>query len=415
MSDVRKSQTHASPRAWSVLRHGPFARYMSGEFISMLGTWMQQMALGWVLTALTTSAFTLGMVNFASGIPMLALTMWGGVIADRFDKRLILIATQVVQAFLAATIGWLAATNQITVTHIVLAGFWLGVSTAFEMPAASALVPELVPREQLGAAIAVDRSIFHATRLAGPALGGWLIGWLGTASAFYANAISFSALIIALFTIHPRPRGTQEEEEMRQTGMKEGLRYVRGDRPTRSMILLLACATTCISPFFMIMMPLYSRHVLHVGADKHGLLMGSSGLGAFAGSIWLLSIPHHRRTAYLRAAVAVIFVCMSGLALAENLGVAIAAMVGLTIGTATMFGLANTIVQERAPDALRGRISAIVGLSFFGVLPFSGLVMSKYADLVGLRLAMGSGALGFGLAAATLLYRSRSARQEFPR
>ena len=183
---------------------------MSGELISMLGTWMQQMALGWVLTALTTSAFVLGMVNFASGLPMLALTLWGGVIADRFDKRLILIATQIVQALLAATIGWLIATNQITVLHIVIAGFCLGVSTAFEMPAASALVPELVPRERLSAAIAVDRSIFHATRLAGPALGGWLIGWLGTASAFYVNAISFAALINARLPIRPRPRGTVE-------------------------------------------------------------------------------------------------------------------------------------------------------------------------------------------------------------
>ena len=404
---MTSAESLPSTHAWSVLRHGPFARYMSGEVISMLGTWMQQMALGWVLTGLTTSAFMLGMVNFASGIPMLALTMWGGVLADRFDKRVILIATQIVQAILAAAIGWLVATNQVTVLHIVVAGFCLGVSTAFEMPAAAALTPELVPRDRLSAAIAVDRSIFHATRLAGPALGGWLIGWLGTASAFYANAISFAALIIALLTIHPRPRGTAEEEEMRQTGMKEGLHFVRGDRPTRSMILLLMCGTTCISPFFMIMMPLYSREILHIGASQHGLLMGSSGLGAFAGSILLLSIPSHRRSAYLRAAAAIIAVCLGGLALARNLGVAIASMIALTVGTATLFGLANTIVQERAPDALRGRISAIFGLSFFGVLPFSGLIMSKYADVVGLRIAMGSGAIGFGLAASTLLYRSR--------
>ena len=396
-----------SASAWTVLRNGPFARYMSGEVVSMLGTWMQQMALGWVLTALTASAFTLGLVNLASGLPMLALSMWGGVIADRFDKRRILLASLIVQALIAATIGWLVATNQITVLHIVVAGFCLGVSTAFEMPAASALVPELVPREQLSAAIAVDRSIFHATRLAGPAVGGWLIGWLGTASAFYMNALSFGALMIALLTIHPRTRGTAEEEELRQTGMKDGLRHVRGDAPTRAMILLIACGTTCISPFFMILMPLYSRHVLHLGADQHGLLMGSSGLGAFAGSVWLLSIPSHRRTAYLRCSVAVIFTCLGGLALARNLGTAIASMIALTVGTSTMFGLANTIVQERAPDALRGRVSAIFGLSFFGVLPFSGLLMSKFADVVGLRIAMGSGAAGFGVAAASLLWRWR--------
>ena len=397
----------APPDIRAVLRNGPFARYMSGELISMLGTWMQSMALGWVLTDITDSAFTLALVNLATGLPMLALTMWGGVVADRFDKRRILFASQVVQALIAAAIGWLVATHHITVAHVIIAGFFLGVSTAFEMPAASALVPELVPRDQLASALAIDRSLFHATRLAGPAIGGWLIGWLGTASAFYANAISFGALMIALLTIHPRPRGTAEEEEMRQTGMKEGLRFVRGDRPTRSMMLLLACGTTFISPFFMIMMPLYSRHILHIGADKHGILMGSSGLGAFAGSLWLLAIPAHRRAAYLRCAVAVIFVCLGGLALAGNLAVAVVSMICLTVGTATMFGLANTIVQERAPDALRGRVSALLGLCFFGVLPFSGLVMSKYADLVGLRIAMGSGALCFGLAAAASLHSSR--------
>ena len=178
---------------------------MGGEVISLLGTWMQMLAQGWVVTGLTTSAFTLGLVNFASGIPMLALTMYGGALADRHDKRRILIATQLVQAALAVAVGWLVATNRIQIIHIVIAGMCLGISTAFEMPAGAALVPELVGREQLSAAIAVDRSIFHATRLGGPALGGWVIGHYGTASAFYLNSLSFGALILALLTLHPRP------------------------------------------------------------------------------------------------------------------------------------------------------------------------------------------------------------------
>ncbi|HEX8296659.1 MAG TPA: MFS transporter, partial [Chthoniobacteraceae bacterium] len=177
---------------------------MAGETVSMLGTWMQQMAQGWVITGLTSSAFTLGLVNFASGIPMLALTMLGGTTADRHDKRTILVLTQVVQIITALGIGWLVASQQIAVWHIVVAGICLGIATAFEMPAAAALIPELVEKDQLSSAIAVDRSIFHATRLLGPALGGWLIGWLGTASAFYANAFSFLALTIAVLTLQPR-------------------------------------------------------------------------------------------------------------------------------------------------------------------------------------------------------------------
>ena len=393
--------------AWRVLRQGPFGRYMAGETISMLGTWMQQMAQGWVVAGLTTSAFTLGLINFCAGLPMLALAMHGGTAADRHDKRRILIVTQIVQIILALAMGWLVARGQIAVWHVLVAGVLLGISTAFEMPAASARTPELVERSQLGAAIAVDRSIFHATRLAGPAIGGWLIGWLGTASAFYANAASFLALIAALLTLHPRPRGTAEEEAMRQTGMKEGFDYVRRDRPTLAMISLLATVTTCISPFFMVLMPLYSRHVLHVNAQSHGLLMASSGIGAFAGSIWLLTISSEKRSAYLRCGVAVICACMLGLAFAQHLWQACASMIVLTLGSSTVFGLANTIVQERAPDAIRGRVSAIMGLSFFGVLPFSGLLVSKVADLAGLRVAMGGGGILFGLSASALLFSHR--------
>ncbi len=393
--------------AWGVLRQPQFARYMGGEMISMLGTWMQMLAQGWVVTALTTSALTLGLVNFASGLPMLALTMYGGTIADRYDKRRILMATQVVQAALAIAVGWLVATGQVQIFHIVLAGICLGISTAFEMPAASALVPELVPRAQLSAAIAVDRSVFHATRLGGPALGGWVIGQYGTASAFYLNSLTFGTLFIALLTIHPRPRGTAEEERQRQTGMKDGIAYVRQDRPTSSMILLLALSTICISPFFMIMMPLYSRHVLHLEAGEHGLLMASSGIGAFIGSVWLLSIRQQSRVAWLRAGVVTVVVAMTGLALAQALWPAVGAMIVLTLGTSTLFGLANTIVQERAPDPLRGRVSAITGLSFFGVLPFAGLLVTQFADLAGMRVAMGTAAGCYAVAAFWVLHRYR--------
>ena len=380
---------------------------MSGEVISMLGTWMQQMAQGWVLAGLTSSAFTLGLVTFASSIPMLALTMWGGVIADRFDKRRILFVAQIVQAVLAVTIGWLIGQHRIEVWHLVSAGIALGIVTAFEMPAASAIVPQLVSRDQLSAAIAVDRSIFHLTRFAGPALGGWLIAQLGLAWAFYANALSFGALMLALVTIKLRPIERPPDEDGQKTGMKEGIAYVRGDRPTLAMLSLLATATLCISPFFMILMPLYSQHVLHIGPEQHGWLMASSGIGAFVGSLWLLSIPSAQRRAYMFGAVGAVTLAMGGLASARGVVWAMGSMITLTLGTSTLFGLANTVVQERAPDYIRGRVSALAGLSFFGVLPFSGLVISKFADLVGMRTAMGTAAVCFGVGATLLLHSHR--------
>jgi MFS family permease len=264
-------------------------------------------------------------------------------------------------------------------------------------------VPELVAKDQIRSAIAVDRSVFHATRLLGPALGGCLISALGTASAFFANAASFSALMIALVTIRPRPRGSDAEEELRQSGMKEGIRYVAQDRPTRTMLTLLALATLFVSPFFMILMPLYSRHVLGIDAAQHGLLMGASGAGALLGSMRLMAIAPAQRGFYLRLAAGLVTLAMVCLGGAKGLPLALPAMVMMTLGTSTLFGLANTIVQERAPDYLRGRVSALAGLSFFGVLPFAGLITSRLADWTGMRSAMIGSALGFGLCAIVIL------------
>ena len=395
----------APVRAITVLRRGPFARYMAGETISMLGTWMQQMAQGWVLASLTQSAFTLGLVNFASGIPMLLLTLQGGVVADRYDKRFVIIASLVVQAFLAVAIGLLVGSGRIEVWHVVVAGVCWGIAAAFEVPAVSAIIPELVEKREISAAIAVDRSVFHATRLAGPALGGWLIGTMGTASAFYVNAASFSALAFALLTIRPRPVGTAEEEERRQTGMREGITYVRRDPPTLAMLMLLALSTIFVSPFFMIIMPLYSMHVLHLSAAQHGILMAASGAGAFTGSLFLLSIPQKHRLVILRLGLVVVACAMIGLGIAQRLGFAVVCLVVLTLGTSTIFGLANTIVQERAPDYIRGRVSALAGMSFFGVLPFAGLGVSKLADILGMRTALLGAAVFYGLFGLILLTR----------
>src|SRR6185436_13924491 len=164
------------------------------------------------------------------GIPTLALTMIGGSAADRYDKRVILIATQVVQIATSIILGMLVWTGTIQIWHVVLLAAVLGVCIAFEMPAISALVPELVKKDQIAAAIALDRSVFHGSRLVGPSLAGLFVAWWGAASAFFANAGSFFALVIALISLPPRTLGTAEEEEQRRSGFKEGLRYVRNDR-----------------------------------------------------------------------------------------------------------------------------------------------------------------------------------------
>src|SRR5919201_729624 len=177
-------------KSLALLRQGPFRRYIIGSLISDSGTWMQMMAQSWVMSALTNKAILLGLVNFAAGLPALVLAPMAGSLADRFDKRKILVATQIVQIIFAVSLGLLIFTGRVQVWHIIFFALLLGIAFSYEMPAISALVPELVKRDEIGAAVALDRSVFHGSRLIEPSLAGFLVGWWGAASAFFAHALS---------------------------------------------------------------------------------------------------------------------------------------------------------------------------------------------------------------------------------
>ena len=388
-------------KALELLRRGPFRRYIVGSAISDTGTWMQVMAQGWVLSTLTDRALVLGMVNLAAGLPTLALTMIGGSAADRFDKRMILIVTQVVQIVLALTLGLLVYFGYIQIWHIILLAAALGVVIAFEMPALSALVPELVRKDQIASAVALDRSVFHGSRLLGPSLAGLLVGWWGAASAFFANALTFVALIVSMLLIPKRILGTAEEEEQRRSGLMEGFRYVRKDRTILSLIGLIAMTTVFVYPVVSVMLPLYVRNLLHLGPERMGILMAVSGTGSLVGSLGLLSVARGKRIRSIMGAVCVVACALFVMSRTSHFVIAALAMGALAIGLATNFGLANTIVQERAPAHLRGRISAVFGLSFFGLMPVAGLVIPSLSDQIGMRSAM---AIAAGLYAAGALF-----------
>ena len=372
----------------ALLRNRPFSRYVAGEAISMTGTWMQVMAQGWVMASLTDRAVMLGLVNLAMGIPMSALSLVGGTFADRYSKRNILLLTQVAQILCAVTLGALVATGHIRIWQIIAIAFILGISAAFEMPSASALIPELVGKDRIATAVGIDRAIFHGTRLIGPALAGYVMAKFGTAAAFYANAFSFVALIAALVSIRLPAAAPAGSESHKRGGIKAGFTYVRSDKPTLAMIALLAATVIFVFPCFSVILPLYAKNVLQLGPDKLGLLMGISAIGGLTGSVGLLGIPRQRRRGVLLLAVVGIAVGLTCLATAHRFAVAAGALVVLTLGVSTLGGLTNTIVQERAPSPMRGRVSAIVGLSFVGLMPFAGLGLTSLADGIGIRPAM---------------------------
>ena len=387
-----------------LLRAGPFRRYIIGSLISDSGTWMQMMAQGWVMSTLTNRAILLGLISFAAGLPTILLTPFGGSAADRLDKRKILIATQIAQIAFALGLGWLVLTNRIQIWHVIIFAGLLGISIAFEMPAISALVPELVKRDEIAAAVALDRSVFHGSRLIGPSLAGLFVGWWGAASAFFTNAVSFFALIAALISLPKRPIGTAEEEAQRRSGFAEGFRYVRSNRIIMSMIMLIALNTIFVFPAISpAMLPLYVRNVLKLGPQSLGWLMAVSGTGAFLGAVGLLTVARDRRLKFMSGNVLAVAAGVFFMSRSHSFWLTACAMGVLAIALSMNFGLANTIVQEHAPPALRGRVSAVFGMSFFGLMPIAGLVVPGFSDLVGMRTALAVASIVYGVTAFSVL------------
>jgi MFS family permease len=400
----------------SCFQHGPFARYMAGEAVSMTGSWMQVMAQGWVMTTLTSSAVMLGLVNFATGLPMLILALKGGVLADKLNKRHILILAQILQIASALSIGWLVHTQQIQIWHIITIATLLGIVFAFEMPAVNALVPELVHPHQISTAIAIDRSVFHGTRLLGPAIAGYVVARWGEATAFYLNALSFLALIAALLSFRSPPKQKPSHPAQNQEGIAAGLRYVRSDHPTVSMLGLRTLSTLFVFPVLVVMMPLYARHLLQLDPTHMGWLMGLTAFGSLTGALGLLAIPSHHRCAVFLTMVLGVGAGLAGLSLAPSFAWAAPSLILLALCVSSIVGLAHTIIQERAPSQMRGRVSAIAGLSFFGIMPFASLGITYLADLITMRTTLALSAAAYTLLALPIvLGPSRRLWEQSPR
>src|SRR5207249_10323467 len=297
-----------------------------------------------------------------------ALTMVGGSAADKFDKRKILLITQYVQIVLAVSIGLLIWSSKIQMWHIFVFAALLGVSNSFEMPPLSALVPELVKRDDIQSAISIDRSVFHGSRVVGPAIGGYLISAWGMASAFFANAISFVALIIAIMSLPPRARGTTEEEEKRASGIKEGFRYIAKDKPSLAMVMLIATQSVCIFPIITVMMPLSVRLVLHLGPDRLGFLMGASAVGSVVGSLFLIGLPREKRIPLMMMCVTGVTGAILGMSRAPSFYIATALMIINSLGWQPNFAPATTTVQDGAQHNFRGRSPPVIWSSLLGLL-----------------------------------------------
>jgi len=388
-----------------VLRNREFALFWSGQAISQTGTWMQQFAQGWVVTTLAGSAFALASVNFAASIPMLALMPFGGVIADRMERRRILLVTQWVMALLAVALGALIHVGRLQLWHVWVIALLLGVATAYDMPAYQSFYPQLVEPEDLPQAIALNQASFHGSRIVGPALAAWIVARWGMAAAFLANAASFLAVIGSLLAIKPREVASGRLNT--RQFMAEGVRYVRERQNLMALFGLTAITTILIFPNVTVLMPFYANHVLHVGPSGLGVIMAVSGAGALAGAMSLVVLPRSIRVRWIIVALGLVSLTLFILGWPRHLSLCIALAGVLSFGVASSLGVASVMVQESVPDAFRGRVMSLYGLAFTGLMPFAALAVARLADAIGMRRELPIAAIAYCVSGVLLVQMLR--------
>ncbi len=377
------------------LKYRNYRLFFCGQGISLVGVWMQNIAMGWLVYRLTGSALLLGVVGFTSQIPILILSPLAGVVADRYNRRKMLLATQGLAMMQALALAFLVISGRVEVWHIIALSLFFGLVNAFDVPARQAFVVELVDRkEDLGNAIALNSSMFNAARLLGPSIAGMLIGAVGEGICFLLNGLSYIAVLAALWTINVVTRKKPASGEKIINRFKEGFNYTFGFAPIKFIILLVALTSLTAMPY-VILMPVFVKEVLKGGPRMLGFLMACSGAGALAAALTLAS---RRNAAGLENSLP-LSGCIfgAGIIVLSISGSFAAAAVCIAVGS---FGMivqlvsANTIIQTLVDDDKRGRVMAFYALALMGIAPLGSLLAGWTASRIGApHTIMLSGAL----------------------
>jgi MFS family permease len=393
------------PARFRVLSHRNFRLYWTGQLISLTGMWMQAVAGSWVVLELTGSTFALALVNFAVALPALLLTLFGGVAADRYDRHKILVWTQAAAMVLALVAGVLLALGVITFWQILLLSVLIGVVSAFDMPAQQALIPDLVEPREIPEAIALNQVIFNGSRLLGPGIAGVLIATLGLASAYFANGISYIAVIVSLLLLNLPPRRAAAPGPRRSPlmEMRAGLSYVGQSRLLVALMGIAAVTTLTIFPMVAVLSPAYVKDALGQGAGTSGLLMAASGGASLFGAFALLWVPAARRGLVMLGCAALGAGASLILAATANVALAATAFGLLSLAMSLIFGLAATTVQQMTPDAIRGRVMSVWSLMFSGVMPVAAIAAGVAVEATSIRLVYGVAGVLFAVPAAVLV------------
>ena len=366
------------------LSHRNYRLFFGGQGVSLIGTWMQQIAMSWLAYRLTNSALLLGVIGFTSRIPTFLLASLAGVLADRWNRHRILVITQTLSMVQAMILAILVLTETVAVWHIVSLSLLLGLINAFDIPARQSFVVDMIERgEDLGNAIALNSSIVNGARLIGPSIAGILIATLGEGMCFLLNGLSFIAVIVALLAMKIVPKQRKIQGSQVFQGLKEGFSYAFGFAPIRSVLLLLALVSLMGMPYT-VLMPIFAENILHGGPQALGFLMGATGVGAIAGSIYLAS----RKSVLGLGRIIVISSNLFGIgliafSLSRLFWLSSLFMLLTGFGMIVQMASSNTVLQTIVEEDKRGRVMSFYTMAFMGMVPFGSLLAGSLANNIG--------------------------------
>jgi MFS family permease len=381
------------PATLRALRHRNFQLFFSGQLISLIGTWMQSIAESWLVYRKTGSALLLGATAFASQIPVFVVAPLGGIVADRFNRQRVVIGTQISSMILALVFATLTLTGLIQVWHIFVLALLLGVVNAFDIPARQSFLVDMVGKEDLMNAIALNSTMFNGARIIGPSIAGILVARIGEGWCFLANGLSYIAVISGLLMMRVTKPARLASHGPALAHLIEGYRFARHTAPIRSLLLLLGLVSLVAMPYT-VLMPVFADQILHGGARGLGILMGATGVGAMFGALTLAT-----RSGVLGLGRWVAFSCggfglfLAAFSFSHHFWLSAALL--LPVGFCMMLGMSssNTLIQAMTPDHLRGRVMAMYTMMFMGMAPFGSLFAGAAAEHLGATFAVSVGAV----------------------
>ncbi len=405
------TEAAGAPRlALGALAHRNFRLFFFGQGISLIGTWMQSVALGWLVLELTNSAFAVGLNQALRSLGVLLLTLYGGTVVDRVDKRRLIVWTQVLQMLEALALALLVWTKTVAPWQVMALAVLFGMVNAFDIPARQAFLVDLVGKDDLMNAIVLNSSMFNAARIVGPAVAGVLIGASGIAMGLLLNGISYFAVIASLVAIRLPGHVPRAVPQSAWEGLRQAWAFIRSDPRVSALVALVAVFSVLGFPV-LVLMPVVARDVLHVQARGYGLLMTSVGLGAMLGALALATVGRRvRKGLVLLQSGGAFAVLLLGFAVTRSFGLAVAVLALIGCAMIVTTALANTMLQLLVPDTLRGRVMAFYAFVFVGLAPFGAFQAGLVAEHRGVATAIALGAVGCLIAVLVAAWRAPQLR-----